>query len=85
MKRFQLETKTLVAFMHDIRVRCPQCEQRADIVMKETLRLSCLVCGLVRTYTGIGFRMGGARSILSFGYRFICRQIAVVTSFGLTT
>ncbi len=59
MKRFQLETKTLAAFMHDIHVRCPQCEQRADIVMNETLRLSCLACGLVRTYTGIGFRMGG--------------------------
>ncbi|WP_214842451.1 hypothetical protein [Exiguobacterium sp. s150] len=59
MKRFQLESKTLVAFMYDIRVRCPQCEQRADIVMKESLRLSCLACGYGRVYTEGVYRTGG--------------------------
>ncbi len=38
MKRFQLETKTLAAFMHDIHVRCPQCEQRADILTLPRLK-----------------------------------------------
>jgi len=59
MNRFQLKTKTLVAFMHDIHVRCPQCEQRADIVRKETLRLSCLACGYMCMYTEGVYRTGG--------------------------
>lgn len=42
MKRFQLESKKIMSFMHYIHVRCHRCKQCPDIVKNETLRLSCL-------------------------------------------
>lgn len=57
MKRFQLKSKTLMAFMHQILVRCPRCEQRADIIVHEEVLLSCLACGYVRMYSDQGIRV----------------------------